>query len=227
MTPGTRRAGVIPAITRRGRRRMPAKSIPGMANYPSDGVGYPSAAPVVAEPERQPLAAAAGRSVSARDSRSDPLVRRRRARRREGHRHPGGRAAQPRDGLEDVRPVPAGRHRRRRRQIRADRADLAGDGQLRRRLRDGRRAGQHAVLRRGHRGKQEQGRALPAHHHRAVRRHRPADRPRAGPVAARSPGRAGHVVRVAHRAGGGADRQLRRRHRQLPVRGCSTRARWE
>ena len=51
-------------------------------------------------------------------------------------------------------------------------------------------------------GEQEQGRAVPADHHRAVRRHRPADRPRAGPAAARPARGAGRVVRVAHRVGG-------------------------
>ena len=50
--------------------------------------------------------------------------------------------------------------------------------------------------------------------------------PALGPAAARPPGRAGRVVRAAHRAGGGADHQLRRRHRQLSRPGCCIHARW-
>ena len=153
--------------------------------------------------ERQPVAAAAGRATRRRDgSRARPTrPGRGRRRRRAGHRHPGRRAAQPRDGLEDVRPGAPGGHRRRRRQVRTDRADLAGGGQLRGRRRDGGRAGQHVVLRGRHRREQEQGRAVPAHHHRAVRGDRAADRPRARPAAARPARRAGHLVRAAHRAG--------------------------
>ena len=196
-----------------------------MANYPSDGAGVPTGRAADAAGQRQPLPAAARRTRHGRATESDaPPVSRAARGRRPDSAGPGRRAAQPRDGLEDVRPVPAGRHRRRRRQVRADRADLSGDGQLRGRLRDGRRAGQHAVLRRGLRGEQEQGRAVPADHHRAVRGHRAADRSGARPAAARPPGRAGDVVRAAHRAGRGADRQLRAT--AASRRGCCTRARW-
>ena len=139
---------------------------------------------------------------------------------RTNHRHPRRGNAKPRNGFPDVLDGPAGRHRRRRRQVRTDRADVAGDGELRGRCRNGRRAGQHAVLRRGQRGEQVQGRAVPVDHHRAVRGDRAAHRPGAGPAAARPPRRAGDLVRAAHRAGGGADHELRRRHRQLPVNGA-------
>ena len=57
------------------------------------------------------------------------------------------------------------------------------------------------VLRGGLRREQEQGRAVPVDHDRAVRRHRPADRAGTGPAAARPARRAGDVVHVAHRAG--------------------------
>ena len=39
-------------------------------------------------------------------------------------------------------------------------------------------------------------------------------------LAARPPRRTGAVVRAAHRVGSGADHELRRRHRQLPVLGA-------
>ena len=94
--------------------------------------------------------------------------------------------------------VPPRGERRRRRQVRPDRAHLRDDAELRERRGDGRRARQHAVLlRRQRRLVQGQGRALPADHGRAVRVARAGDRPGAGPHPARPPAR--DVRRVGRR----------------------------
>ena len=186
---------------------------------------FPSAAPPV-HAERQPVSAA---------PRGDRGVHAAATRRPASAQRPGeritvtalGRAAQPGDGLEDVRPVPPRGHRRRGRQVGTDRADLPGDGQLRRRRRDGGGPGQHPVLRGGLRGEQEQGRAVPADHHRAVRGHRAADRSGAGPAAARPPRRAGDLVRAAHRAWRWCSSPTTTAPPAASRPGCCIRARWE
>ena len=167
--------------------------------------------------ERQPVSAAAGRPPAPNIASARPATRSPGA--GEGHRHQGGRAAQPRNGFPDVRSGAAGRHRRRRRQVGPDRADVAGGGQFRRRRRHGGRTGQHPVLRRGQRGEQEQSRAVPGDHHRAVRGDRAADRSRTGPTAARPTGGAGASFVLRTVLAVVLVDELRRRHQQLPVLG--------
>ena len=124
-------------------------------------------------------------------------------------RHPGGRVPQPGADHQRRADLPARGHRRRRRPLRADPPDLRGDGQLRGRRGAGRRAGQHPVLRRRHRGVDQQGAALPADHRRPVRGHRAADRPGAGPAAERPAVRAGRLQLRPRRAGDRHGVQLR------------------
>ncbi len=124
-------------------------------------------------------------------------------------RHPGGRAAQPPAHPERDPRLPPRGQRRRRRPLRADRAHLRHDDDLRggRGGRGG--AGQHAVLRGRDRGEQDQRGALPGHHGGPVRRGRAGDRAAAGPAAARPAGGAGGVLRRPRGARRGDGLQLR------------------
>ena len=108
----------------------------------------------------------------------------------------------------DPRLPPRGQ-RRRRRPLRADRAHLRHDDDLRGGRGGRRRAGQHAVLRGRDRREQDQRGALPGHHGGPVRRGRAGDRPAAGPAAARPPGGAGRVLRRPRGARRGDGPQLR------------------
>ena len=111
--------------------------------------------------------------------------------------------SQPRTDHQGRADLPARGHRRRCRPLRADRADLRGDGQLRGRRRARGRPGQHPVLCRGHRRIDQQGAAVPADHGGAVRGDRPADRAGAGQAATRQADRA---RRVQLRQGGAGHR---------------------
>ena len=199
-------------------RNGSANQHPGMANYPADDSAYRRARRPPPMPSANRYLPPLGqqqepdRSSSSATAWSRP--------RRTDHRHPRRGAAKPRNGFADVLDGPAGRHRRRRRQVRSDRADVAGGGELRGRRRDGRGAGQHVVFCRGDRREQGPGCAVPADYHRAVRGDRATHRSGAGPAAARPPRRPGCVVRASHDVGTGADHELRRCHRELPVDGA-------